>query len=82
MARDSHIYNESQSVHQIHTNSVINYNDPYFLSTGDNSNSQLGQIIFNGSNYFNREGVYNLYLMQKTIFILLMDLFCDLQMIL
>ncbi|XP_056694807.1 uncharacterized protein [Spinacia oleracea] len=34
-------------------NSAINYNDPYFLSSSDNSNSQLGQIIFNGDNYLN-----------------------------
>lgn len=34
-------------------NSAINYNDLYFLSQGDNSNSQLGQIVFNGSNYVN-----------------------------
>ncbi|XP_074359657.1 uncharacterized protein LOC141699703 [Apium graveolens] len=34
-------------------NTVINYNDPYFLSSNDNSNAQLGQIIFNGNNYVN-----------------------------
>lgn len=34
-------------------NSAITYNDPYFLSHGDNSNSQLGQIVFNENNYVN-----------------------------
>lgn len=34
-------------------NSSINYNDPYFLSSNDNSNSQLGHIIFTGNNYVN-----------------------------
>ncbi|XP_074352355.1 uncharacterized protein LOC141691521 [Apium graveolens] len=34
-------------------NTAINYNDPYFLSSNDNSNAQLGQIIFSGNNYVN-----------------------------
>lgn len=34
-------------------NSAINYNDPYFLSSNDNSNAHLGHIVFNGNNYVN-----------------------------
>lgn len=35
------------------SNSVISYNDPYFLFSNDNSNSQLGHIVFYGNNYVN-----------------------------
>lgn len=35
-------------------NSAINYNDPYFLSSGDNPRQQLGNILLNGDNYINK----------------------------
>lgn len=34
-------------------NNVINYNDPYFLSSGDNPRQQLGTMLFNGDNFIN-----------------------------
>lgn len=34
-------------------NSAISYNDPYFLSSNDNSNAQLGHIVSNSNNYVN-----------------------------
>ncbi|XP_019108021.1 uncharacterized protein LOC109136400 [Beta vulgaris subsp. vulgaris] len=43
----------SNSANSASLNFVINYNDPYFLSHGDSSNSQLGHITFNGANYVN-----------------------------
>ncbi|XP_074377619.1 uncharacterized protein LOC141719137 [Apium graveolens] len=46
-------HDQTQQAQQTPANTAINYNDPYFLSTGDNSNSQLGEIIFNDNNYFN-----------------------------
>lgn len=53
------------------SNSIINYDDPYLLSHGDNSNSQLGQILFNGDNYVNwsRSVLLALGAKNKTTFI-------------
>lgn len=47
--RDESSSSQIQSANPISV--AINYNDPYFLSHGDYSNSQLGQILFNGNNY-------------------------------
>lgn len=43
----------AESSRNQNANSAINYNDPYFLSQADTSDSQLGQIVFNGNNYVN-----------------------------
>lgn len=59
---------QSDSSSQLHVssnNTAINYNDPYFMSTSDNSNAQLGKIIFNGNNYVNWNRSINLALRAK-----------------
>lgn len=43
----------SSQTASLNTNSAISYNDPYFLSSNDNSNAQLGHIVFSGNNYVN-----------------------------
>lgn len=44
------VHSESSSVPH-GSNTAISCNDPYFLSTNDNSNARLGTVIFNGNNY-------------------------------
>ncbi|XP_074377507.1 uncharacterized protein LOC141719027 [Apium graveolens] len=34
-------------------NTTINYNDPYFLSSGDNPRQQLGNMLLSGDNFIN-----------------------------
>ena len=34
-------------------NTALSYNDPYFISSNDNSNAQLGHVVFTGNNYVN-----------------------------
>ena len=34
-------------------NTAINCNDPYFLSSSDNSSARFGPLVFNGNHYVN-----------------------------
>lgn len=44
---------ENSEKTQSQQNIAINYNDPYFLSSGDNPRQQLGTMLFNGDNFIN-----------------------------
>ena len=42
-----------RNVHNVHGDIVQNYNDPYFLTSGDTLNSSLSNYVFHGSNFVN-----------------------------
>ncbi|XP_074368570.1 uncharacterized protein LOC141708711 [Apium graveolens] len=47
---------ESSTANEILTNSqnqAVNYNDPYYLSSGDNPRQQLGRMLLSGDNFIN-----------------------------
>ncbi|XP_074352674.1 uncharacterized protein LOC141691820 [Apium graveolens] len=47
---------ESSIANEILTNSqnqAVNYNDPYYLSSGDNPRQQLGTMLLSGDNFIN-----------------------------
>ncbi|XP_074363338.1 uncharacterized protein LOC141703800 [Apium graveolens] len=44
---------ENQNTNTNLQNAAINYNDPYFLSSGDNPRQQLGNLLLNGDNFIN-----------------------------
>ncbi|XP_017256401.1 uncharacterized protein LOC108225961 [Daucus carota subsp. sativus] len=48
MATNSQSF-QSGTIH----NTALSYNDPYFISSNDNSNAQLGHVVFTGNNYIN-----------------------------
>ena len=45
--------NRSERVQNNHLDVSQGYNDPYFLSTGDNLNAPLTNYVFHGSNFVN-----------------------------